>query len=131
MKMTRSIQINLLFLQTIIRYQFLSLSLSLKHVLQSCYEFSRAFRVILFLGFLKYSLILWILQEVEVNLIITDYCMPGMTGYDLLKKIKVRLLTFLFIPCCLHPLFSNPHHLFSRKRNWDQLENLLKFFVIF
>ncbi|KAL7225429.1 hypothetical protein ACSBR1_020742 [Camellia fascicularis] len=28
------------------------------------------------------------LQEVEVNLIITDYCMPGMTGYDLLKKIK-------------------------------------------
>ncbi|KAE8726926.1 Two-component response regulator ARR9 [Hibiscus syriacus] len=28
------------------------------------------------------------LQEVEVNLVITDYCMPGMTGYDLLKKIK-------------------------------------------
>ncbi|KAI8562449.1 hypothetical protein RHMOL_Rhmol03G0038400 [Rhododendron molle] len=27
-------------------------------------------------------------QETEVNLIITDYCMPGMTGYDLLKKIK-------------------------------------------
>ncbi|KAM7505304.1 hypothetical protein LguiB_004208 [Lonicera macranthoides] len=27
-------------------------------------------------------------QEVQVNLIITDYCMPGMTGYDLLKKIK-------------------------------------------
>jgi two-component response regulator (ARR-A family) len=25
----------------------------------------------------------------EVNLIITDYCMPGMTGYDLLKKVKV------------------------------------------
>ncbi|XP_013663354.2 two-component response regulator ARR9 isoform X1 [Brassica napus] len=24
----------------------------------------------------------------EVNLIITDYCMPGMTGYDLLKKLK-------------------------------------------
>ena len=23
-----------------------------------------------------------------MNLIITDYCMPGMTGYDLLKKIK-------------------------------------------
>jgi CheY-like chemotaxis protein len=28
-----------------------------------------------------------------VNLIITDYCMPGMTGYDLLKKVKV-----LFFP---------------------------------
>ncbi|KAJ0977649.1 hypothetical protein J5N97_013123 [Dioscorea zingiberensis] len=27
-------------------------------------------------------------QEIDVNLIITDYCMPGMTGYDLLKKIK-------------------------------------------
>ncbi|XWS08300.1 hypothetical protein CRYUN_Cryun41cG0067800 [Craigia yunnanensis] len=27
-------------------------------------------------------------QEVEVSLIITDYCMPGMTGYDLLRKIK-------------------------------------------
>ncbi|RWR79894.1 Signal transduction response regulator [Cinnamomum micranthum f. kanehirae] len=27
-------------------------------------------------------------QEIEVNLIITDYCMPGMTGYDLLRKIK-------------------------------------------
>ncbi|KAG5558159.1 hypothetical protein RHGRI_008172 [Rhododendron griersonianum] len=24
----------------------------------------------------------------KVNLIITDYCMPGMTGYDLLKKVK-------------------------------------------
>jgi CheY-like chemotaxis protein len=32
-------------------------------------------------------------QVVEVNLIITDYCMPGMTGYDLLKKVKV-----LFFP---------------------------------
>ncbi|XP_057789976.1 two-component response regulator ORR9-like [Salvia miltiorrhiza] len=27
-------------------------------------------------------------HEVEVNLIITDYCMPEMTGYDLLRKIK-------------------------------------------
>ncbi|KNA14379.1 hypothetical protein SOVF_107990, partial [Spinacia oleracea] len=26
--------------------------------------------------------------DAEVNLIITDYCMPGMTGYDLLRKIK-------------------------------------------
>ncbi|XP_042425084.1 two-component response regulator ORR9-like [Zingiber officinale] len=27
-------------------------------------------------------------SEIEVNLIITDYSMPGMTGYDLLKRIK-------------------------------------------
>ncbi|KAL2514665.1 Two-component response regulator ARR9 [Forsythia ovata] len=27
-------------------------------------------------------------HEVEVNLIITYYCMPGITGYDLLIKIK-------------------------------------------
>jgi two-component response regulator (ARR-A family) len=30
-----------------------------------------------------------LLQEIDVNLIITDYCMPGMTGYDLLKRVKV------------------------------------------
>ncbi|XP_054814895.1 two-component response regulator ORR9-like isoform X2 [Prosopis cineraria] len=27
-------------------------------------------------------------QDLEVNLIITDYCMPEMTGYDLMRKIK-------------------------------------------
>ncbi|XP_065029370.1 two-component response regulator ORR4 isoform X3 [Musa acuminata AAA Group] len=27
-------------------------------------------------------------NKIEVNLVMTDYCMPGMTGYDLLKKIK-------------------------------------------
>lgn len=25
-----------------------------------------------------------------MNLIITDYCMPGMTGFELLKKVKVK-----------------------------------------
>ncbi|KAJ7550125.1 hypothetical protein O6H91_07G086700 [Diphasiastrum complanatum] len=27
-------------------------------------------------------------NEIKVNLIMTDYCMPDMTGYDLLKKVK-------------------------------------------
>ncbi|KAH7677690.1 two-component response regulator ARR-A family protein [Dioscorea alata] len=27
-------------------------------------------------------------NDLKVNLIITDYCMPGMTGYELMKKIK-------------------------------------------
>lgn len=31
-------------------------------------------------------------REVGINLIITDYSMPGMTGYDLLRKIKVCIL---------------------------------------
>lgn len=35
-----------------------------------------------------------ILQEIEVNLIITDYCMPEMTGYDLLRKIKASFFFF-------------------------------------
>lgn len=29
----------------------------------------------------------------KINLIITDYCMPGMTGYELLKKIKESSIT--------------------------------------
>ena len=36
-------------------------------------------------------------QDVAVNLIITDYCMPGMTGYDLLKKIKVTNLYPIYL----------------------------------
>lgn len=31
-----------------------------------------------------------------MNLIMTDYSMPGMTGYELLKKIKVRVSPFAF-----------------------------------
>eukprot|EP01018_Ginkgo_biloba_P024390 Gb_10442 [translate_table: standard] len=28
------------------------------------------------------------IDNLKVNMIITDYCMPGMTGYDLLKRVK-------------------------------------------
>jgi two-component response regulator (ARR-A family) len=32
------------------------------------------------------------LQEQAIDMVLTDYCMPEMTGYDLLKAIKVLLL---------------------------------------
>lgn len=34
-------------------------------------------------------------HELGVNLIITDYCMPGINGYDLLRKIKVSAFFFI------------------------------------
>lgn len=40
---------------------------------------------------LLFVLIMLWWQGVKVNLIMTDYSMPGMTGYELLKKIKVGI----------------------------------------
>jgi hypothetical protein len=31
------------------------------------------------------------LQEQAIDMVLTDYCMPEMTGYDLLKAVKVLL----------------------------------------
>ena len=36
------------------------------------------------------------IQENNVSMIITDYWMPEMTGYELLKKVKVCKL-FIFV----------------------------------
>lgn len=38
------------------------------------------------------------MQVSKVNLIITDYCMPGMTGYELLKRIKVLQQSIIGMP---------------------------------
>ena len=69
------------------------------------------------------------LQVSKVNLIITDYCMPGMTGYELLKKIKVlknskneELVTF-----SKYPFFRiNSHQLQSCLCFWKQESSVLK-----
>ncbi|KAF1893271.1 hypothetical protein Lal_00001724 [Lupinus albus] len=44
------------------------------------------------------------LQEegMKVNLIMTDYCMPGMSGYDLLKRVKVNNTILPQIPMSMH-----------------------------
>ncbi|KAH7511758.1 hypothetical protein FEM48_Zijuj12G0016700 [Ziziphus jujuba var. spinosa] len=54
-------------------------------------------------------------QEVEVNLIITDYCMPGMTGYDLLKKIK-ESSSLRNIPVVIMSSENVPSRISSNKR---------------
>ncbi|CAL5196352.1 unnamed protein product [Lathyrus oleraceus] len=53
----------------------------------SSFQVDSATKALKFLGLVD-DIASEIHQEVEVNLIITDYCMPGMTGYDLLRKIK-------------------------------------------
>ncbi|KAE9464195.1 hypothetical protein C3L33_03896, partial [Rhododendron williamsianum] len=45
----------------------------------------------------------------KVNLIITDYCMPGMTGYDLLKKVKQESNAMKEVPVVLRGRSSNVH----------------------
>ncbi|KAL0359613.1 UNVERIFIED_CONTAM: Two-component response regulator ARR8 [Sesamum angustifolium] len=48
-------------------------------------------------------------QEVEVNLVITDYCMPGMTGYDLLKKMKYMWACFCLTGICISEEHTSGH----------------------
>ncbi|KAK4748960.1 hypothetical protein SAY87_015546 [Trapa incisa] len=50
-------------------------------------------------------------REMDVNLIITDYFMPGMTGYDLLRKIKVTYMHFSARACSsdhVDRIFNSP-----------------------
>lgn len=58
---------------------------------------------IFFVSLLKIPLLKWFWwlliwwQALKVNLIMTDYSMPGMTGYELLKKIKVCIYFALLL----------------------------------
>ncbi|KAJ8424816.1 hypothetical protein Cgig2_013011 [Carnegiea gigantea] len=58
-----------------------------------------------------------VVDGLKVDLIITDYCMPGMTGYELLKRIKVRLL-FLSPPKSR----AKPHPIIKIECDFDLTE---------
>lgn len=55
-------------------------------ILLLCSLFSAAFSTVGDVVCVSFNLF----QEPNVSMIITDYWMPEMTGYELLKKIKVR-----------------------------------------
>lgn len=67
------------------RYLLFSLSLTLYSIRVPCLGFfiQLAAEHCLYLLYTVY------IQEPNVSMIITDYWMPEMTGYDLLKKVKV------------------------------------------
>ncbi|KAG2324896.1 hypothetical protein Bca4012_039390 [Brassica carinata] len=63
-------------------------------------------------------------QEVEVNLIFTDYCMPGMTGYDLLKKVK-ESSAFKDIPVVIMSSENVPARISSKMADLNKLKPLM------
>lgn len=58
----------------------------------SCYKVTTVDSVTSALEFLGLGDDHNIIDDSVVNMIITDYSMPGMSGYDLLKRVKVILL---------------------------------------
>lgn len=68
------------------------------------------------------------LQGLKVNLIITDYSMPEMTGYELLKKIKVGSLVDGLVFCSLNSFWKNSSKKISYWIRWFWvLEKILNF----
>lgn len=73
--------------------------------MKMCHQiyFSQKF-VLVFEYVVKKFVFFFLFQGLKVNLILTDYSMPGMTGFELLKKIKVGLWCsnlFCFNSCLL------------------------------
>jgi hypothetical protein len=60
------------------------------------------------------------LQEQAIDMVLTDYCMPEMTGYDLLKAIKV-LLPLLQCKICHRGIFCR-----MRSLNFCMCPNLTR-----
>ncbi|KAJ0007598.1 hypothetical protein Pint_30661 [Pistacia integerrima] len=54
-------------------------------------------------------------SDLEVNLVITDYSMPGMTGYELLKKMK-ESPTMKNIPVVILSSENNPRRIEQCKK---------------
>lgn len=80
---------------------------------------------------LKLGRLLLSMQEVKVNLIITDYCMPGMTGYDLLTRVKVNPTPNLHVTCFSFYYWSMVCIVFTCEFPNESKNNIAEFVALF